>query len=220
MRQRVICDSSALITLSMNCMLPLMVELSENTDFIITKSVYDEIITKPKKGGHHRMGPLKFTALVENNILKVEEAEPEEVDAILDTSNNIYYAKHKPLQIIQRGEAEALALANDGDTLLMDERTLRYLIEAPKDLMSLLQHRLHKGVTMSRERSDAFRKYCEGVSVIRSSEVVAVSYEKGILQKYFSGNKKELLDACLWSLKFKGCSLSVNDIKEYLRMLG
>jgi predicted nucleic acid-binding protein len=219
MRKRIICDSSSLITLSMNCMLPLIVELSEYVDFIITKSVYDEIVTNPQRSGHHRMGPLKFTALIKNGILKVEEADPTEVKEILDLSNSIYYARHKALRIIQKGEAEALALANDGDLLLMDERTLRYLIENPRNLQDLLQHRLHKGVTMSRDRADSFGKFTRGVTVIRSSEIVAISYEKGILEKYFSGEKQELIEASLWALKYKGCSLSVNDIKEYMRML-
>ena len=108
MRKRVICDSSSLISLSMNCMLPLIVEMSDTTDFIITKSVYDEIITNPRMGKHHRMGPLKFTALTEGGILQTERADPKEVNEILDLSNSIYFARHKPLKIIQKGEAEAL----------------------------------------------------------------------------------------------------------------
>jgi predicted nucleic acid-binding protein len=201
-------------------MLPLVVELSEEADFIITPTVYDEIITNPQRRGNHRMGPLKFKAMVDNGILTVEKADPDEVHHIMDISNNIYYAKHKPLTIIQKGEAEALALANDGDVLLMDERTLRFMIESPRDLVGLLKHRMHRGITMSNERRRAFDKYCKGVSIIRSSEIVAVAYEKGILEKYFSGPKREVIEASLWALKYKGCSLSVKDIKEYLRMLG
>jgi len=219
MRKRLICDSGSLISMSMNCMLPIVVELSELADFIITETVYDEIITNPERGGHHRMGPLQFRALIENSVLKVEKADSEEVDRILDISNSIYYARHNRLTIIQKGEAEALALANDGDTLLVDERTLRFLIECPSDLTGLLQHRMHKGITMDKKRRDIFQKYCQGVSIIRSSELVAVAYEKGILEKYFSGERRSLLEACLWALKNKGCSLSVKDIEDYLRMI-
>ncbi len=219
MRNRVICDSSSLISLSMNCMLPLVAELSESADFIITPTVHDEIITNPEKGGHHRMGPLKFRALFRSGVLKMEKPDRKEVGAILDLANRVYYARHKPLKIIQKGEAEALALANDGDVLLMDERTLRFMIEAPKELKSLLRHRMHRGVSMDRRQLKAFQKYGKGVSVIRSSELVAVAYEKGILEKYFQGTRKQLLDASLWALKHKGCSLSVRDIKEYVSML-
>lgn len=219
MRNRVICDSSSLITLSMNCLTPLIVELADTTDFIITQTVYDEIITNPRRAKHHRMGPLKFSALVKNGVLQVEKADSQEANEILNASNNIYYARHKPLKIIQLGEAEALALANDGDVLLMDERTLRLLIEDPRDLRGLLQHRMHRGVTMNEERADDFGKYTEGVSVIRSSEILAIAYEKGILEKYLSGEKRELLEASLWALKSKGCSLSFDDINEYMRML-
>ena len=220
MRKRLICDASSLISMSMTCMLPIVVELSEIADFIITKTVYDEIITNPQRSKNHRMGPLKFKALFDQGILQIAQADSEEVDHILNISNSIYYSKHKQLKIIQRGEAEALALANDGDTLLMDERTLRFMIENPNDLLGLLEHRMRRPISMDKKRRAEFDKYCKGVSIIRSSELLAVAYEKGILQKYFSGEKRELLEACLWALKSKGCSLSVKDVKEYLRMLG
>lgn len=219
MRKRIICDASSLISLSMNCMLPLITELSEKADFIVTESVYDEIITNPLKGGHHMMGPLKFRALFDCGVLKKEAASWRETDDILDLSNRIYYSNKKALRIIQRGEAEALALANDGDVLLMDERTLRFMIEKPRDLMGLLEHRLHRKIRMDGNVRSEFDAFSKGVKIIRSSEIVAVAYELGILQRYFSGDPKTVLKACLWALKHKGCSLSVDDIDEYLRTL-
>ncbi len=104
-RKRVICDSSSLISMSMNCMMPLVIELSEYADFIITKTVYDEIITTPQEGGRHRMGPLNFKALVKSGILKIEEADKSEANRILDASNDVYYMRRKPLKIIHLGEA-------------------------------------------------------------------------------------------------------------------
>jgi hypothetical protein len=217
--KRVICDSSSLISMSMNCMLPVLVELSKRAEFIITQSVYDEIITNPLRGGHHIMGPMKFTALVEQGVIGVERAGLSETDEILEDSNSIYYTRDRPLRIIQRGEAESLALANDGDVLLMDERTFRFLIESPDSLKSLLQFRMHKDVTMRKDKREAFEKHCRGVSIIRSSELIAYAYEQGILQRYFSGKGPQVLKGCLWALKYKGCSLSVDDIKDYLKML-
>jgi len=218
-RKRVICDSSSLISMSMNCMMPIIIELSEYADFVITKTVYDEIITTPQEGGRHRMGPLNFKALIKSGILKIEEADKSEANRILDASNNVYFMRRRPLKIIHLGEAEALALANNGDVLLMDERTLRFLVENPWELKDLLEHRLHEKVFFDKQKDEVFRNYCKGVSIIRSSEIVAVAHEKGILQKYFSGDRREVLEACLWSLKFSGCSLSGDDIGEYLKML-
>jgi len=219
MRRKVVCDSSSLISLSMNCMLPLIVELSESADFMITKTVYDEIITNPRRSGHHMMGPLQFSALIKNGILQVEQANQSMVSDILSLSNRTYYTHHAPLEIIQRGEAEALALASNSGILLVDERTLRFLIEAPKQLRDLLQFRTHHGVSMDESMRRAFQRYCEGIKIIRSSEIVAVAYEKGILEKYFLGEAREVLATCLWSLKSKGCSLSTEDVEEYLKML-
>lgn len=217
--KKVVCDSSSLISLSMNCMLPLVVELSEKADFVITKGVYDEIITNPRRLGRHMMGPLNFGALVKCGVLRVEQADQGKVKDILNLSNTIYYAHHQPLTIIQRGEAEALALASEGWTLLIDERTLRFMIESPQDLRDLLQFRMHRGISMNQEKWKAFNEECRGVSIIRSSEIVAVAYEMGILEKYFEGDKREVLEACLQVLKSHGCSLSNEDIEDYLRML-
>jgi len=200
-------------------MLPLVIELSETADFIITKSVYDEIITNPKRLGHRLMGPLNFSALVKSGVLHVEEASREKTGEILEVSNNIYYAHHKPMAIIQKGEAEALALTGTDNTLLIDERTLRFLIERPNELKDLLQFRTHHSISMSEGRRKEFQKYCQGVSIIRSSEIVAIAYEKGILSKYFEGGKREVLETCLYSLRSKGCSLSNEDIQDYLKML-
>jgi len=219
MRSRIVCDSSSLISLSMNCMIPLVVELSESADFIITKTVYDEIITNPKRGGHHIMGPLQFSALIKDGVLTVEKADNEKVDEILEISNSTFFSHHAPLQIIQRGEAEALALADDNGVLLVDERTLRFLIESPKQLRDLLEFRMHRNISLDMGKVQAFRRVAGDARIIRSSEIVAVAYEKGILQKYFSGSSHEVLSACLWSLKSRGCSLSTEDVEEYLRML-
>jgi predicted nucleic acid-binding protein len=219
MRKRIICDSSSLISMSMNCMLPLVVELSEAADFVISQSVYDEIITNPKRLGHHVMGPLNFSALVKSGVLRVERADEGKAKDILNLSNTTYYAHHQPLTIIQKGEAEALALAHGGATLLIDERTLRFLIESPAQLLGLLQFRLRKGITMNSERARIFQSHYKGIPIIRSSEIVAVAYEKGILGKYFEGSGREVLSACLYSLKSKGCSLSNSDIEDYLRTL-
>jgi hypothetical protein len=72
---------------------------------------------------------------------------------------------------------------------------------------------------MSEDRSRIFQSRCKGVSIIRSSEIVAVAHEKGILEKYFEGSKREVLSTCLYALKSKGCSLSYDDIEDYLKML-
>ncbi len=56
-------------------------------------------------------------------------------------------------------------IANDGDLLLMDERTLRFLIEKPDSLTGLLQHRpvlllggLQNALSPTSFESDVFQK--------------------------------------------------------------
>lgn len=218
MMKRVICDSSALISLSTNCMLPLIVDLSEKVDFIITSSVYDEVVTNPSRIRKYKLGSLRFAGLVDNGILKVEEPDSKDMAEILKVANSVYWAGHRPIRIIHQGEAEVLSLANDGDTMLIDERTMRFLIESPQEMRSLLQHRIHRGVRVNRAALNAFQMLCRGVGIIRSSEIVAVSYEQGILEKYFGGNPLDILESCLWALKYSGCSLANEEVYDYLRI--
>jgi len=216
-RNRIICDSSALISLSMNCMLPIISDFSETVDFVIPKSVYDEIVSAPAKGRRFKLSSLRFDMMVKNGILQIVEGDPLLVKDIMNAANEIFWAKHKPLAIIQEGETEALAMAQKGDSILMDERTLRFLIERPQSLVGLLQRRMHRGVHEDRRRTDRFRDYTKGVSVLRSSELIARAYEKGLLEKYY-GKGEEALKGCLWALKYSGCSITEEEINEYLRI--
>jgi predicted nucleic acid-binding protein len=218
MRGKVICDAGSLISLSLNCMLPIITELSEKTDFVIPKGVYDEIITNPHNIKRFKLGSLKFSALVKEGVIAVEEPDAKLAGQILDLSNRIYWVKKHPLSIIQRGEAEALAMCVGGGTLLIDERTMRLLVEHPASMVSLLRKRMNRNVHEDPKRLSEFQSLVGQVPIIRSSEVIAVAYERGILEKYFRGERREVLESCLWALKFSGCALTHDEIQEYLRI--
>jgi hypothetical protein len=50
---------------------------------------------------------------------------------------------------------------------------------------------------------------------IRSSELVYVAYKKGIINL---GNNKKVLEALLYATKFKGSSISFEEINELKRL--
>jgi len=78
--------------------------------------------------------------------------------------------------------------------------------EKPENLERLLQKKLHTSVSFKKENF----KFFKGFKFIRSSELVYVMYKKQITRL-----KNELvLDALLYAVKFKGCAISGDEIKE------
>jgi hypothetical protein len=74
---------------------------------------------------------------------------------------------------------------------------------------------------MDRENTDQIRNILKDVQIIRSTELVTVAYKMGILDKYLVDKsdfikepKKRLLDAALWAVKVRGCSISSQEIEE------
>jgi hypothetical protein len=124
-------------------------------------------------------------------------------------------------------DAEIEVLAADAvmatEVTVVDERTVRLLLENPDSLKELLQRKLHRKVDMDRENTDKIRNILKDVQIIRSTELVTVAYKLGILDKYLVDKsdfikepKKRLLDAALWAVKIRGCSISSQEIDEIL----
>ena len=47
-----------------------------------------------------------------------------------------------------------------------------------------------------------------------------IAFEKGILEDYLVDGKKELIDAILWGLRLRGCSISNEEIDELIKIEG
>ena len=55
----------------------------------------------------------------------------------------------------------------------------------------------------------------KNVKVIRSTELVLMAYEFGLLDKYLINvSREQLLDALLWGLKIRGCSISNEEVES------
>ena len=60
----------------------------------------------------------------------------------------------------------------------------------------------------------------KGVNVLRSSELILRGYELGIFDKFLFRKdlKKTLLDGLLWGTKLRGCSISIKEINDALKI--
>lgn len=210
-------DSSSMISLAINCMSNVLRDL--NAKVVVSEGVYDEIITHPINTKHFALEAMRIRKLFSEGVVSVEKPDSHLTHRILDLSNSVYSFRGYSMKIIHEGEAEALSLAKamGADALLVDERTTRLLIEDPEELGKVLSSRNQKEVRMDYGKLQALEKIVSGVSVIRSSEIAAVAYENGILEKYLGKEDHKVLEAVLCALKFSGCSISWDEISEYMR---
>jgi len=218
-------DSGTLITLSMNCLLDIIRELKKGFDgkFLITKDVKYEIVDRPLNIKKYKLGALRLKSLIDDKTLEF----PDSLDIkdgdisrltneILKSSNSTFYTEKRAIHIIDQGEASILALnfllKKKGINVLiaMDERTTRMLSEKPDNLKNLLEYKLHTKLKQNRSSEEFFKL----LNFVRSTELIYVAFKKGIIKN----QSKEMLDAMLYGAKFKGASISGDEIKEIERL--
>ena len=209
----------------MNGLLDLFEKLKKefNGEFVITKEVEYEVIRRPLRIKKFELGALRIQKLVENKTIVLPEAigiKSSEIDErakyILEKSNKTFYARDKYIHLIDRGEASCIALSQIltkkevKNVIAIDERTTRMLYEKPENLHKLLETKLHANIKSKKENLKEF----QGVEFIRSCELVFIAYKKGLIDL----KGENVLDALLYAVKYKGCSVSRNEIEEMKRL--
>ena len=226
MTKAIIFDASSLIGFSMNGLLYIIEELKKNFDghFIVTKEVKYEIIDRPLKIKRFKLEALKLTELLNKKVLEMpdvfgidEKIISKKTQEILDISNSMYKQHKGDIHLLDLGESSCLALGkmlNEkkiDNVLSVDERTTRMLCEKPDNLKKLLQKKLHTSISYDKTKTHHF----QGFKIIRSVELAYMAYKKGLTKL----KGKQALDALLFALKFKGCSVSHDEI-EQIKKLG
>lgn len=211
----IVVDSSSVISLAVNCLSPLINRVQYG--FAITPKVKKEIVDKPSSGKRFVLESMRIKRLISSGAIKVMKCKTDLSDRILSASNRVYSVKGKNLRIIHAAEAEAVALAQeiDADALLIDERTMRLLMEDPNELRVLLSHRNKADVKLDEAALKVLEGIMPEVPIIRSAELAAVAYEKGILTRMHGVNDKSVLTAALNALKYSGCAITWEEISEY-----
>jgi hypothetical protein len=217
-------DASPIITLTMTGLLEEFKRLrdSSNVQFIITKEVHSEIVERPSQIKRFELEAIKAKDLISKGYLEFPEkvgvsdrAISELTKDVLNLSNKAFKANGKDIHLIDLGEASCLALSkilrDKGieNVTVIDERTTRMLCEAPEKLGNLLQKKLHSKITWDKKYFDDFDK----IKIIRSAELMYLAYKKDLLRL----KGKEVLEAVLYAVQFKGCSIPEEEIKEIVR---
>lgn len=214
----IVFDSSSIISISQNCLMNVLENLSKktNSSFRITKAVEFESVLKPLKINRFELNALRIKKAIDSNWLKVEK---EEIDSseLENLANNIFFAENKPIKVIHAGEAETLALYKkfNAAVMIIDERTTRMLIEEPKNLVKKLRFNYRRKIKMNNTNLKKFLSVVGKIKIARSSELIAKAFDLGCFEGELENSVKSL-EAALYGLKFNGCAVSLEEIEEYL----
>ena len=218
----IIFDASTLISFSMNGLLGEIKKLKEifKGKFIITEEVKFEVIDRPIQVKRFELEALRVREMLKEGILEMPESlgiKSSEIadkkEKMIDIANNMFVGDKKSINLIHDGEASCLALSRIlldkkiPHVIAIDERTTRMLGEKPENLKELLAKKMSTKVSL---KTQDF-KYFRGFKFIRSTELIYVAWKKGLIELK---DGKLVLDALLYALKFKGCSISSDEINE------
>ena len=216
---KIVCDSSSLISMSDNCLLWLLPGF--NAEFIVPEEVKREIVDRPLKSARFEFKALRLGMAIGSGAIKVvsDGDVARRAKEIAGLANSLFrYGKHN-VNIIHGGEAESIALMQKQgiQTLLVDERTTRLLVEDHVALKKYIERRTGFNLKLNNKIAKRLEDEVGGISVIRSSELLAWAFENGLLKKF--GNDKSVLHASLYGLKYSGCAISNDEIEDYMRLL-
>lgn len=224
--KNLIFDTGPIISLATNSLLFILEKLNHSCscNFFITEAIKREGIERPLESKKFKFEALRVLKLVQNGTLRIYSKDLRtETEKILNLANNIYLAKGNYIQIVHYGEIEVVAAALDSnaDAIVIDERTTRVLIENPMKVKERLEKKLHTHIEVNHDNLKELRKIIGHLNVIRSFELVAIAYEKGILDDFvlnIDKPRKELLESVLWGVKLSGCSVSEDEINSVLKI--
>jgi len=215
-------DAGPIISLSMNGLLFVLEDLKKkfNYPFILTPAVYREVVDRPMKIKKFKLEALKVRSLIEKGVFTLSKEFVDntklnaETNKILKAANGVlrYKKNNEKITILHEGEASCLAFMNICECeslIVVDERTTRMLFESHDSLKNLIERKIRSPVSTN---FDLIKEYT-GYRFIRSAELIYVAYKNNLINL---GKGKDVLDGLLYALKFKGTTISKNEI-EYLK---
>ena len=223
----IVFDTGPLISLTMTHLMWTLDHLKKRFDgnFYITEAVRKELIDRPLEINKFKFEALHSLRYLRKNVIEVyPKAEYEELSHhLLELTNNIFSAHHKPIQIVHRGEIETLALAIrlKAQAVAVDERTTLELVESADRVKYLLSKKLHTKIHVNYTKLEEFKELTKDLRPIRSVGFAMAAYEMGLLDRYLPDGPFDrgiLLDAVLWSLKLNGCAITQTEIEELVKL--
>lgn len=221
----IIFDSGTIINFTINGLLYILEDLKKifKGKFLITQEVLNEIVNRPMKVQRFELGAIRAKHLVDEKILELPESIEidskslkNETQKFMQIANKALKQGNQWVEIVSEAEISCLALSEEltrkgiKNIIAIDERTTRTIAEKPEKLEEIISKKIHSKVKLENPEIKIFKHF----RFIRSSELVFVAYKKGL----FHIKDKKMLEAALYATKFKGCSISFEEIKELKNM--
>jgi len=223
--KQLVLDSSSIISLSDSCLFSILKGLHQELglEFFVPKAVLDETVLRPMTIKRFELSAVRVKKGIEEGWLKVHEISDKSknlVKEIISTFNNLFFVKGLPLEVVQLGEIEALALIKELNIkiFVVDERTVRLLLEKPESMKKLLELRHKSKIELHKENLFKLKRMFSDLTIIRSTELVALASKYGVIANELTKDKQSL-EAALYSVKFNGCSVSEPEIIDYLNKI-
>lgn len=222
----VIFDAGPIISITANNLLWLAEPLKNafGGEFYIAPRVKYELVERPLLTKKYEFEALQVLEQIKKGVFSIVEKNKiaEKTDYLYDLANHCYTARNHYITLFHYGEVESLASAIvlESDAIVIDERSMRVLIEDAERLRKILCKKLHMQVSMDKANLRKLQKEIKKIRVIRSAELVAAAYELGLLDKYvldIEKPRKTLLDSLLWGLKLSGCAIRTDDILKIIQ---
>ena len=217
-------DSGPLINFTLNGMLPVLEQMKKKGQikFIITSEVKREIYDHPVTIKQFELGALRMRDLIDRGVLEMPETLgvsseliTQQTRDLTDKANHSLQADGQWVPLVSEAEISCFALANAlkekriENMIAVDERTARMLSEKPESLAKLMAQKLHRNVKLILKLKEMQDAKC-----VRSSELLYVAYKQGL----FPVKDPRTLEALLYASKFKGSSISWDEIEQLKRI--
>ena len=216
--QPIVSDAGPLISLSENCLVWILRGI--DNPVVIPRGVEFEAVSHPLKLNQYELNAMRIKEMIVEGEILVDPTDvrsrAKEISSIV---NNLLYYKNRPITIFHEGEAEVLALALERklDTVVIDERTARLVIENPRQIQKYMESRLGTNLELKEDNAQRLEDMFRNMNVLRSTELAIFAYENGFLSEY--GNGPQVLEATLYALKHGGCAISNDEISEYIKII-
>ena len=226
----IIFDTGPIISLVTNNLLWILEPLKKKFkgDFYITPAVKEELIDKALRIRRFEFEAMQISQLLKDGTLDIiKNKEMHDMsNKLMDLANHSFKARGNWIKIVSAAETESLAAdaVLESDAAVIDERTIRLLLENSPNLTRLMEFRLKRKVQPNKENIKEFKKILKNVQIIRSTELITVAYKLGLLKEYLpisesiKNPKQRLLNAALWAVKVRGCSVSKKEIDEIVKL--
>ncbi len=223
----IVFDAGPVISFTANNLLDVLEELKKKfgADFLMPEAVKNELVDKPLQIKRFEFEALQVQQQIGCGTFRLVK-NPEisnEAERLHRLANSAYYVHGKPLTIVHYGEMCVLAASKlyQSEAVVIDERTTRLLIESPDHLAAHIKNKFRAKVKVNNAALGELSRELKGITVLRSAELAAVAFEKGLLNRYIEkcsipsvDTRKVLLDSILWGMKLEGCAIAREEIEE------